>query len=316
MIPTYNPPAQYLEETLRSVLAQDPGPDQMQIEIVDDCSPNVDVAAFVKRIAGERVKVSQTPKNLGLAGCWNTCIAQAQGDWVHLLHQDDIVYPGFYEKLKNGILTNPSVRAAFCRTAHIDDQSKQGDLTPLVQETAGVAESLAEQLASWQLIQFAALVVHRDAHSAVGPFNAALNFVIDWEMWLRIALRFPVWFEPLVLAGYRLHGSTETSRLKLKGTDIREVRQFLSQSKAVLQTADGRASHSTACQWYALRAVELGTIYFYQKKFLAAGHQFAGGIRLCPRPRLFGQLGRFGLGIFAAGWRRLFLKPGIPAPRI
>ena len=37
MIPTYNPRADYLEETLWSVLKQDPGPDQMQIEVVDDC---------------------------------------------------------------------------------------------------------------------------------------------------------------------------------------------------------------------------------------------------------------------------------------
>ena len=38
MIPTYNPRADYLEETLRSVLQQDPGPEQMQIEVVDDRS--------------------------------------------------------------------------------------------------------------------------------------------------------------------------------------------------------------------------------------------------------------------------------------
>jgi cellulose synthase/poly-beta-1,6-N-acetylglucosamine synthase-like glycosyltransferase len=40
MIPTYNARADYLEETLRSVLRQDTGPEQMQIEVVDDCSPS------------------------------------------------------------------------------------------------------------------------------------------------------------------------------------------------------------------------------------------------------------------------------------
>jgi cellulose synthase/poly-beta-1,6-N-acetylglucosamine synthase-like glycosyltransferase len=38
MIPTYNPRANYLEETLNKVLQQDPGPEQMQIEVVYDCS--------------------------------------------------------------------------------------------------------------------------------------------------------------------------------------------------------------------------------------------------------------------------------------
>ena len=53
MIPTYNPRADYLEETLRSVLQQDPGPEQMQIEVIDDGS-TVDVAAqTVGRVGGD-----------------------------------------------------------------------------------------------------------------------------------------------------------------------------------------------------------------------------------------------------------------------
>ena len=56
MIPTYNPKAEYLSQALVSVLQQAPGPEQMQIEVVDDCSPGTDVAALVKSIAGERVE--------------------------------------------------------------------------------------------------------------------------------------------------------------------------------------------------------------------------------------------------------------------
>ena len=41
MIPTYNC-ADYLHETLKSVLAQDPGSEVMQIEVIDDCSTQDD----------------------------------------------------------------------------------------------------------------------------------------------------------------------------------------------------------------------------------------------------------------------------------
>jgi len=67
MVPTYNPRPEHLEQALQSVLMQDPGPERMQIEIVDDCSPDVDVAALVKTIAGDRVKCSRNAKKLGLA---------------------------------------------------------------------------------------------------------------------------------------------------------------------------------------------------------------------------------------------------------
>ena len=50
MIPTYNPRADYLEETLRSVLQQDPGPEQMQIEVVDDGSTDDVACADCRRV--------------------------------------------------------------------------------------------------------------------------------------------------------------------------------------------------------------------------------------------------------------------------
>ena len=89
MIPVYNPPANYLEQTLRSVLLQAPEASQMQIEVVDDCSPSVDVRKMVESIAGTRIAVSKTSKNLGLAGCWNACVERSRGEWVHILHQDE-----------------------------------------------------------------------------------------------------------------------------------------------------------------------------------------------------------------------------------
>jgi cellulose synthase/poly-beta-1,6-N-acetylglucosamine synthase-like glycosyltransferase len=66
MIPTYNPQADYLEQTLRSFLAQDPGPEQMQIEVVDDCSPGVDVAAMVKSIAVPLVETFSSSDTLAI----------------------------------------------------------------------------------------------------------------------------------------------------------------------------------------------------------------------------------------------------------
>ena len=82
----YNPPLPYLEETLRCVLDQDAGADQMQIEVIDDASPNGAPMEFIRKLAGERVTVHCEPRNLGLAGIWNRCIERARGEWVHILH--------------------------------------------------------------------------------------------------------------------------------------------------------------------------------------------------------------------------------------
>src|ERR1019366_10494544 len=99
MIPAYNR-TKYLEKTLRSVLSQDPGPEEMQIEVVDDVSLVDDPEPIVRRVAGHRVSFFRNPRNLGLMPNFNNCIERSQGQWVHILHTDDFVYPGFYERLK------------------------------------------------------------------------------------------------------------------------------------------------------------------------------------------------------------------------
>jgi cellulose synthase/poly-beta-1,6-N-acetylglucosamine synthase-like glycosyltransferase len=42
MIPTYNPKPEHLRQTLQAVLEQDPGPDAMEIVVIDDASSGVE----------------------------------------------------------------------------------------------------------------------------------------------------------------------------------------------------------------------------------------------------------------------------------
>ena len=64
MIPTYNC-ANYLRETLASVLEQDPGPDVMQIEVIDDHSTKDDPKAVVEELGQGRVRFYQQSQNVG-----------------------------------------------------------------------------------------------------------------------------------------------------------------------------------------------------------------------------------------------------------
>jgi len=80
MIPTYNPRAVYLEETLNSVLQQDPGPEQMQIEVVDDGSMHDTASEAVRRVGAGRVAFHAEPQNRGLANTWNRCLERARGN--------------------------------------------------------------------------------------------------------------------------------------------------------------------------------------------------------------------------------------------
>jgi glycosyltransferase involved in cell wall biosynthesis len=214
MMPVYRPGREYFRLALESVLQQDEGPERMQIEVVDDCSPDMDVEAMVREIGGGRVAFSRTPKNLGLSGCWNTCIERARGKWVHLLHQDDLVLPGFYKALAKADANPEHVGAAFCRHAWCDAEGARNRSSELHCETAGILKNFMELIASGQRIQTPSVVVRRRVYGELGGFRSDLGYTLDWEMWQRIAARFPIWFEPEVLAVYRLHQGAETSRIR------------------------------------------------------------------------------------------------------
>ena len=217
MIPTFNPRPDYLEDTLHSVLQQDPGPEQMQIEVVDDCSTGMDVAALVKAIAGERVQFSRTAKNLGLAGCWNACIERSRGQWVHILHQDDWVLPGFYTQFEALIKTVQGIDAAFARHLHADADGHWTSIGPLVRRNTGEFRDFDIWTATWVPMQCAAVVVKRSTYEKLGGYRTDIPYVLDWEMWCRIAASGRWGYVAHPGAVYREHDQSETTRLRKSG---------------------------------------------------------------------------------------------------
>jgi len=92
MIPVFNC-ANYLRQTLASVLAQDPGPERMQIEVVDDMSTKDDPEAVVREVGKGRVAFFRKPKNGGATANFNT--------WCISFMAMILCTPAFMENLKN-----------------------------------------------------------------------------------------------------------------------------------------------------------------------------------------------------------------------
>lgn len=255
MIPTYNPNLSYLEKTLKSILEQAFGVDQMQIEVVDDRSTQNDLEELVQRIGQGRVSFYRQPKNLGLIGNWNACIERARGHWVHILHQDDLVKPGFYNRLQTAFEIEPTIGAAFCRYFYMDEKGYEQALSPLERETPGVIPNWIERIAVSQRIECPSIVVKREVYEKLGGFCPEAHYAADWEMWKRIAAYYSVWYEPELLASYRSHSLSETSRLIESGANIADTRKAIEISQSYLPvTIAAELSHQARenCAFKAL----------------------------------------------------------------
>ncbi len=226
MIPTYNR-TKYLEQALKCVLAQDLGPEQMHIEVIDNCSTESDPKALIEKIGQHRVSYYRQPENIGLVGNLTACVQRSRGHLIHILHDDDLVAPGFYHHMQKAFEKEPSVGAAFCRTSFINATGQPLKSFEGQRRTAGVLENWLERIAVKNLMQPPGVVVRRSVYEKLGGFHPKLIHSCDWEMWTRIAAHSPVWYEPKILASTRVHSSSESSLAIRSGENVIDERQAI-----------------------------------------------------------------------------------------
>lgn len=260
MIPTYNC-AEYLRQTLASVLAQDPGADVMQIAVVDDHSTLDDPAAVVEELGRGRVEFYRQSHNVGLVRNFQTTLELSRGKLIHQLHGDDLVRDGFYKKMQTAFMENPEIGAAFCRYIMMDENNHWQYLSALEQPESGVLpNSWLELLAGFQRIQTPSIVVRREVYEKLGGFDYRLPTAAeDWEMWVRIATNYPMWYEVEPLALYRKHSRSITKTNVKNGKYVAQLRDAAKIFLTYLpnKNADKLYKHTMQnCAFHALKIAD------------------------------------------------------------
>jgi glycosyltransferase involved in cell wall biosynthesis len=256
MIPVYNCLG-YLQETIESVLAQNIGPENMQIVVVDDCSTDGDVGALVQSIAGERVAYLRQTENQGSLRNFETCLNLAIGHWVHILHGDDKIMPGFYQEIESLFLHYPEAGAAFTNMAMLAGDNQVLYVGEELLKEPGILENFSVQNAQKLLLQPPAIVVKRSVYEKLGAFYA-VHYGEDWEMWTRIGAHYPVAYSPACLANYRYYlNNSITQRSILSGQNVRDIIKVIDIMQSYLPAEVRAITKKTARLQYALYCVNL-----------------------------------------------------------
>jgi glycosyltransferase involved in cell wall biosynthesis len=289
MIPTHDCGPR-LEETLQSVRDQDPGPEQMQIAIVDDASSGETVRQIAQRVFGARAEHHCQPAPVDIATNWNRCIELSRGHWIHLLHQDDLVLPGFYERLARADELQPEVGAAFCRNWLVDDRGARTGISAIERDVAGVCEAWLEQIAVSNRIKCPSIVVRRRSYEQLGGFRSDLSFTLDWEMWIRIASQYPIYYEPEALAAFRVHGNSETARLCNDGSNVVDLLRTIEITNEYLPATRRGELRKKARRYCVSHAINRAQEMLNRGDRAAAHTQLRSAIRLNPSLRLSAQI--------------------------
>lgn len=284
MIPVYNCAA-FLPDALKSVLAQAPGPDWMQIEVVDDASTDADVQALVEVLGRGRVGYYRQPRNRGSIRNFETCINRAQGHVVHILHGDDRVLPGFYQKMGELLDCYPEAGAAVSHYAYIDEAGRLNGVPSRLAETDGLLDDWLLRLAKFQQLQYACTVVRRKVYEDLGSFYGN-SYAEDWEMWVRIARHYPFAYTLDTLAEYRGHSHSISWNKLTTGELITDLAQVIARiqkhvptehRKQVAEFSGKYYAHFVITTAYELaeRSQDWGMVYRLVKKSLELNRDFS-----------------------------------------
>ncbi len=256
MIPVYNPNEGVLCETLDCVLGQDPGPGDMEIELVDNCSMQGDSERLVRAVAGQRIRFHRQPKNVGAIENFNTCIRRAHGEWIHILHGDDVVRPGFYARAQQEILKQPEADALACRTIYMDGDGVWLGFSDVESRNPGLLDEsfVMRQLIS-QRIQFVGMVVKRSTYERLGGFRPELQHCADWDMWNRIAVAGRLLYLPEPLACYRIHGGADTATVVRSGMNVMDEQRAIWLARSYVPADKAGSFYRDAMKEVAIRAL-------------------------------------------------------------
>ena len=248
VIPAYNAMT-YLPETLESVVMQTFT--DFEVLIVDDGSSD-HIRQWASQITDSRVKLIKQ-ENQGLSGTRNTGVAQAQGEYVAFLDADDLWEPTKLEKQIRCLEDNPAVGLAYTWTALMDEL---GLPTGRVM-TSNAEGNVWKQIVERNIIDFPSSVVVRRCCFDVGLFDRNLRSVEDWDMWIRLASRYPfaVIKEPLVR--YRLHSSNMSKNWQVmeEGYHLVIEKAFHSAPPELLYLKNRSYGHANLClAWKPLQS--------------------------------------------------------------
>lgn len=118
VIPAYNG-SRFIEQAILSVLNQERRPDE--ILVCDDNSAD-NTLAICAQYDGYLSICTNPDGPSGFVNSWNKAIARARGDYISILHQDDILAPEFIRVGVRALENNPDVRHLFSTCRYIDEK--------------------------------------------------------------------------------------------------------------------------------------------------------------------------------------------------
>jgi hypothetical protein len=243
-VPTFKRPA-LLEETLRSIAALE-FVATVEVIVVDNDPEGDDTRAaeLIAHVITGPYRYYRNEENVGMFRNWNQCLLQARGNYITILHDDDLLSAQFStavdQLLTHGRLEHDivgfQINLLEQRPDRLHDQAVRATPAAPPEDMSMRLFPVSDLFFSNPFCGTLAVIFHREKAIELGGFRAEWYPIADYEFWCRWAARYGA--IPIAnwrVAQYRI-GQNESMKLETRAafvTKSRELRQHLIVSSAV-----------------------------------------------------------------------------------
>ncbi|MBI5671911.1 MAG: glycosyltransferase, partial [Nitrospirae bacterium] len=211
IVPTYNRPER-LRTALASLAAQTY--QDFEVIVVNDfgCEVQSIIAACADR---SRITTICHDRNRGLAAARNSGLRVAKGTYVAYLDDDDRYLPNHLETLV-AYLDRHECRVAYTDAWRVHEREIDGQYVETARDVPYSNEFSPADLLVSNYFPVLCVMHARQCVDDVGGFDESLFAHEDWDLWIRMATRFPFKHLPVTTAEFtwRGDGSSMTSGTK------------------------------------------------------------------------------------------------------
>lgn len=251
IVPTRNR-CSLLAMTLRCALRQRDV--EVEIIVVDEASTD-QTPAVISAMADRRIRVLRHDTPRGVSAARNHGVAEARGEWVAFLDDDDLWAPDKLScQLASAQATGRDWVYAGC--VNVNERLEVIHGRPPL-PPAMVVDALPRS----NVIPAGAsnVVVRRAMLLGAGPFDPRLYNTEDWEMWIRLSRQGPPAWVCRPLVGYRMHASSSSLNVSEIKRGVRLIQQLHATTADwggfywwIAQLCVRRSQRAEALRYYAL----------------------------------------------------------------
>jgi glycosyltransferase involved in cell wall biosynthesis len=199
--------SQFVRKTIESVLAQSYS--NWEFIIVDDCSTD-NSRDIINEFNDKRIIRLYLDHHEHMVYGFNYAISQARGDYIARIDDDDTWKCEKLEKQLDYMETHPECGACFSLVNVVDefDNYLTEEETERVRffktENRSQSQWLRHFYFNGSCLCHTSVMMNREIIRTVGIYNYALIQIQDYDLWVRIAKKYPIYVVQEPLVNYRL----------------------------------------------------------------------------------------------------------------